>query len=748
MALNLMRYDNSTSWNMVNLCVLSFIHGKHVSSIDRICLCFFEQISFGVLCLQYLLFLDRYEVLCRPLTQNLSVPQLGSGPEDLAPLRHALRGPCHGHLDAEPAVIQRAAPGEGLLKWHQMSKSSSHSVSRLLRIIELASHTFAALTNLRSLDLSGNHLALIHPEALSIPGSPLQELNLSRSLHNFTALTDLVTALRWGRLWGLLHLDLSGNLLALVPPGMFSHVPNLQQLWLRNNSLVAVYAGTFSGMDHLEMLDLTHNAFEAFRAGALQELERLGNAQIFLGNNPYICSCEIRDFVTWLNKSKAQVDVDSVRCASPEELANTRLQGLTVQAIGCVIPVLAEVTDLTLGTSYVFLGLVLGFVGMVFLFVLYLNRNGMKKWIIETRDACREVLEGYHYRYEIDSDPRLGHITAKPFGTNAALAAGAASVRDFRGSLGRERNHNCFFLCENKNGRSRGHPQNGTARKSETIGFIPGSADSTPASRPTCGSCASMGWSGCKALICCVLTCGFYGSREPCLPVNESSTDHPPKAGSETSNGMALANPTCGVSVESSRPTKTTKLPPSESFRYQDVRFRGEIVNYPVNPSKRTRPPAKGESQRPISNTSLLSDCYDLDDPCDSTDVDSLITKKLLELYALHQIEELAKCTSDSSFFRKTNEISELIYNIAQNYNLEEQEAECKLVHGVIRISTRKAKKKASHQSAGQRPNGRNDGTLPDSGNETMTQTFMSSDCKEFPTHVFVAVYKKCSKYL
>uniref|UniRef100_A0A3Q3W5J4 Uncharacterized protein n=1 Tax=Mola mola TaxID=94237 RepID=A0A3Q3W5J4_MOLML len=33
MALNLMRYDNSTSWNMVNLCVRSFIHGKHVRSV-------------------------------------------------------------------------------------------------------------------------------------------------------------------------------------------------------------------------------------------------------------------------------------------------------------------------------------------------------------------------------------------------------------------------------------------------------------------------------------------------------------------------------------------------------------------------------------------------------------------------------------------------------------------------------------------------------------------------------------------
>ncbi|XP_026144192.1 transmembrane protein 222 isoform X1 [Carassius auratus] len=33
MALNLMHYDNSTSWNMVNLCLLSLIHGKHVSCV-------------------------------------------------------------------------------------------------------------------------------------------------------------------------------------------------------------------------------------------------------------------------------------------------------------------------------------------------------------------------------------------------------------------------------------------------------------------------------------------------------------------------------------------------------------------------------------------------------------------------------------------------------------------------------------------------------------------------------------------
>lgn len=304
-----------------------------------------------------------------------------------------------------------------------MYENRCYSVSHLYRITEMASHSFSALINLRFLDLSGNRLALIHPETFSIPGSPLQELNLSRSLCNASALTDLTTALRWGDLRGLLRLDLSGNQLALLPPGMFSHLPNLQQLFLTNNSLVMVYAGTFSGMNHLQVLDLTHNAFRTFGADALQELDMLGNIRILLGGNPYTCSCDIRRFVTWLNETRAQLDVDTVRCASPR--SDTRLQGLSVRAIGCVVPVQAEAADLTLQTSYVFLGLVLGFVGMVFLFVLYLNRKGMKKWINEMRDACRDVMEGYHYRYEIDSDPRLGHM---PTGNHRAQGRAGLSL--------------------------------------------------------------------------------------------------------------------------------------------------------------------------------------------------------------------------------------------------------------------------------------------------------------------------------
>lgn len=242
--------------------------------------------------------------------------------------------------------------------------------------------------------------------------------------------------------------------------------------------------------------------------------------------------------------------------------------------------------------------------------------------------------------------------------------------------------------------------------------------------------CASCSWSDCQALICCVLTCGFYGRRQPCVPPNESSTDPPPKTEPEPRRAEPKTEP------------KTTHLPSSGSFRYGDVYLAGKKVVYSINSdaqTRRSRSTAKGESQRPISNTSIYSrEDLDVDDVDDGgTDIDSLITKKLLELYKLHQIEQLAKCTSDLSFSRKTNEISDLINSIAQDYNLEEQEAECRLVHGVIRISTRKYKSQTSKgykskdhksQDALLQPNGRRDGTLPDSGNETMTFTFSTGE--------------------
>lgn len=297
--------------------------------------------------------------------------------------------------------------------------------------MELGSHAFSSLLTLRSLILNNNRLVLIHPEAFSVPGNPLQDLSLRSSLHNHTSLMDLITALRWGQLTNLQRLDLSANHLVLLPPGMFSPLPNLQHLRLSENFLAAVYNGTFSGVEWLLELDLSRNAIGSLSAEGLRELERLSRVRLLLSHNPYACTCETVDLVNWLNSSRVRVgDVEKLSCAFPPALRRVSLQALSVRALGCYVKPGDEIiAHLTLQTSYVFLGLVLGFVGMVFLFVVYLNRKGIKKWITDIHEACRDVLEGYQYRYEIDSDPRLGHVSQGRAQTDARLGRVPSNAR-------------------------------------------------------------------------------------------------------------------------------------------------------------------------------------------------------------------------------------------------------------------------------------------------------------------------------
>uniref|UniRef100_A0A8C7IGZ9 Transmembrane protein 222 n=1 Tax=Oncorhynchus kisutch TaxID=8019 RepID=A0A8C7IGZ9_ONCKI len=318
MALNLMRYENKTSWNMINLCLLSLVHGKHI------------------------------------------------------------------------------------------------------RITEVESQTFSGLRSLRSLDLSSNQLAVINPEAFTVPGHTLRELNLSRALYNHSSLINLAMSLRWSTLVELRTLDLSGNRLIYLPSHTFSYLGGLRRLILANNSLVALYNGTFSGLDSLEQLDLTLNALRTVQEEGLAELASLPpGVRLLLGENPWTCICGMEPFAAWLNSSQGHVgDAEGLVCAFPSDMRNTSLLRLAAGqsgvggdgvALGCHR--VGEGADLALQTSYVFLGIVLGFVGLVFLLVLYLNRQGIKKRINDMREACTEVLEGYHYRYEHDADPRLSQVS-------------------------------------------------------------------------------------------------------------------------------------------------------------------------------------------------------------------------------------------------------------------------------------------------------------------------------------------------
>ncbi|XP_056438129.1 trophoblast glycoprotein a [Gadus chalcogrammus] len=280
------------------------------------------------------------------------------------------------------------------------------------RITEVESNTFADLRALRYLDLSSNQLTAIHPEGFSMHNHTLRELNLSRALYNHSAVTDLAAALRQASLGSLQGLDLSGNGLVLLPPRTFSRLGQLRRLQLSNNSLVAIHNATFWGLQRLEELDLTFNALKGVPEEGLRELDALPAASgLLLGDNPFDCTCAIEPLALWLNRSRGRVrDAEAPSCASPATMRNVTLLAAAALTLRCYQR--AAGADLALQTSYVFLGLVLGLVGLVFLFVLYLNRKGIKKRVNEARDACREVWEGYHYRYEIDSDPRLSQVSS------------------------------------------------------------------------------------------------------------------------------------------------------------------------------------------------------------------------------------------------------------------------------------------------------------------------------------------------
>lgn len=249
-------------------------------------------------------------------------------------------------------------------------------------------------------------------------------------------------------------------------------------------------------------------------------------------------------------------------------------------------------------------------------------------------------------------------------------------------------------------------PKDANGKNSETIGFIPGSAEAVPGSQ-SCNPCSPP--SRCRSILCTVLTCGLYRVCQrsilaPCLAPSESSPDEPEK-----------------VSLKNTKTRDSTEEDGKDWIN--DVHIGGVRVEDPIEYSDEPRSllsrVSSTEAQTYFSHLSLHQSMTFEDWEDDVEDVDSLIAKKLLELYSEYQIEELARCTSDSVFLKKTKDIHQLINSLAEEHQMGEQEAECRLVRGIIRISTRKIKK---------RPNMyRRERTLSDSGNETMRESGSTS---------------------
>nr|XP_015796719.2 wnt-activated inhibitory factor 2 [Nothobranchius furzeri] len=243
-----------------------------------------------------------------------------------------------------------------------------------IRVIE--PYAFLGLPRLSLIDLSHNQLESISARAFH--GLPeLRSLFLNVSVLP-CATAQLSHALSAQSLHNLQRLELAGNGLTSVPLERLDKY-SLSYLVLVNNSI-----------ENIERETIT----------SLYEQRRM---HVYLALNPFRCTCDLKEFYYWLKNSSQCLDAGRLICSEPEDRRGTPVDKLRAEDMDCVTENLETV-------SYVFLCIVLALIGVVFLMVLYLNRKGIKRWLNNIREACRDHMEVYHYRYEQDTDPRLANV--------------------------------------------------------------------------------------------------------------------------------------------------------------------------------------------------------------------------------------------------------------------------------------------------------------------------------------------------
>ncbi|XP_032375343.1 trophoblast glycoprotein [Etheostoma spectabile] len=263
---------------------------------------------------------------------------------------------------------------------------------------------FDTLPNLARLNLSNNRIQNFNERAFPVDNK-VQHLDLSRSFHNHSFMDVVLSFLQSGNLRQLTVLDLSNNDMVILPDDIFTSFSNLVTLSLQNSSIISIQNGTLR-VPPLLHLDLRDNSLRYLSTSTLAEFSLKPALRIQLAWNPWRCDCVVDDMVLWLRNSTQVVDAQNLTCKDPVALRRQPLLQVELSQLKC-----SGDMKSVLETSYVFLGLVLALIGVIFLLVLFLNRNGIKRWIYNIRDACRDHMEGYHYRYELNSDPRLANLS-------------------------------------------------------------------------------------------------------------------------------------------------------------------------------------------------------------------------------------------------------------------------------------------------------------------------------------------------
>ena len=204
---------------------------------------------------------------------------------------------------------------------------SMHSLVTLyiqgsIHLEELHNGTFRGMRNLLHLRLNNNQIKNVHAKAfhglrrletLELNGNRIGGSVYDRDGWNVEFETS-----------NLKILDLGNNRINALPSRVISTQPKLKNLILHYNRISSLASDTFTFSKQLNSLDLAYNDLLELDHTYLQHLNRLESLSI--AGNPFLCTCNMKDFIDWLKVAKFQLDSsDDHRCLGPVELRGKRL---------------------------------------------------------------------------------------------------------------------------------------------------------------------------------------------------------------------------------------------------------------------------------------------------------------------------------------------------------------------------------------------------------------------------------------
>lgn len=182
------------------------------------------------------------------------------------------------------------------------------------RIVNIDDRTFKGLSNLVELDLSGNLLEVI----------PTETFVDCRSL---------------------MRLTLSSNPIRTLKRAAFDNLPFLNTLELRNCEISKIEPGTFSGLNSLEWLHLSKNKLTSIKASSIM-LHTLKGVQ--LQDNPWECDCNAIDLHDWLISFNIPHNIQPV-CSGPLKFQNRPVKSIPISELACLPDVAPTTLYLEIG---------------------------------------------------------------------------------------------------------------------------------------------------------------------------------------------------------------------------------------------------------------------------------------------------------------------------------------------------------------------------------------------------------------